>query len=94
MTASTDFVTRILDELGPAPMPSTVIAALIPEIADSCLMFFRADGRYRMVAWGHIDPAKSALLDELATFHQPAVDDPRDPCRWWADWARACWCPG
>ena len=79
MTAAADLVTRILDELGPAPTLPQLIAALIPEIADSCLVFRRDHERYRLEAWGHIDPAKSALLDELAKIHQPSVEDPRDP---------------
>ena len=79
MTAATHFVTRIIEELGPAPTPHTLVAALIPEVADSCLLFCREARRYRLCAWGHISAAKSALLEELAAIHQPAVDDPRDP---------------
>ncbi len=79
MAALTDFVTQLLERLGGAPTADSLVGALVPEIADACLVFRRTSGRYDLVAWGHIDAAKGALLDDLATFHHPSADDPRDP---------------
>jgi GAF domain len=79
MTASIDFVNRVLDELGPAPTPATLVAALVPAIADSGIVFQRLNDRYDIVAAGHIEPAKGPLLEELKRIHHPSVDDPRDP---------------
>jgi hypothetical protein len=79
MAALTDFVTQLLERLGGAPTADSLVGALVPEIADACLVFRRTRGQYDLVAWGHIDAAKGALLDDLATFHHPSADDPRDP---------------
>jgi len=79
MAALTDFVRQIVEDLGATPTPDRLVAALVPELADACLVFRRAKDRYDFVAWGHIDPAKGALLDEMATFYHPSTDDPRDP---------------
>ncbi len=35
--------------------------------------------RTDFVAYGHMDPDKSAVLDELAYVHRPAADGSRDP---------------
>jgi GAF domain-containing protein len=79
MTAAIDVVNRILAELGPAPTARSLVEALIPEIADSCIVFRREANAYRIEAWAHLDPAKHPLLDELARIHRPAADDPRNP---------------
>jgi GAF domain-containing protein len=79
MAALTDFVRQIVEALGARPTPDRLAAALVPELADACLVFHREKDRYHLVAWRHIEPAKGALLDELATLYHPAVDDPRDP---------------
>jgi GAF domain-containing protein len=79
LAALTDFVTQILERLGVAPTAESLVGALVPEIADASRVFRRTSGRYDLIAWGHIEPAKGALLDDLATFHHPSADDPRDP---------------
>lgn len=79
MTASIDFINRIVDELGPSPTPETLVAAVVPELADSCIVFRRAGNHYDVVASAHIEPAKSVLLEEVRRIHHPAIDDPRDP---------------
>ena len=79
MAASIDFINRIVEELGPRPTVDALVSAVVPETADSCIIFKRAGDRYDVVASAHIEPAKSRLLDELKRIHHPAVDDERDP---------------
>jgi GAF domain-containing protein len=79
MTASIDFINRIVDELGPSATSETLVAAVVPEIADSCIVFRRAGNQYDVVASAHIEPAKASLLDEVKRIHHPSIDDPRDP---------------
>jgi len=77
--AATDLLTRILEVLGPSPTPESLVAALIPETADTCIIFRRTGDQYDIVAWGHIDPAKGAVLERLTRIYHPSTDDQRDP---------------
>lgn len=79
MPAQTDFAARIVSTLGKAPTAQALVSALVPETADSCIVFRRAEHRYSAVAWGHYDPAKTALLDQLAAIYHPDAADGRDP---------------
>jgi hypothetical protein len=74
-----DFVTSLLEQLGPAPAPADVVDALVPEVVDLAQVFVAIGGELHLVAYRHIDPDFHPILEELARVHRPRLDHPTDP---------------
>lgn len=79
MTAAADYLTTLLQVLGPSPSPQDVVEALVPEAADLVQMFARHGDELRQVAYRHIDPDHHPVLEELGRIHRPSIDHPTDP---------------
>ena len=79
MSAATDFLTMLIERLGPSPMPQDLVDALVPEAADFVQVFVRVGHELRLVAFRHIDPGYHPVLQELARVHHPSIDHPADP---------------
>jgi hypothetical protein len=78
MPGPTDPVARLIRRLGDTPTPEGLVDAIVPEVADACIVFHREGTQLNIVALGHMDPAKHALLAELVDLYHPSTVDARD----------------